>query len=112
MPDVRVRAGDNRREVTLAIEKVAESVAVGRDPATAASDPKSDRFSNVLSKEQIDALPDDPDEMEKVLKEMAGPGRDDPRGRVPRRQAAAEVADPLDPVLERRCSPPRTTAAA
>jgi hypothetical protein len=74
IPDVRVRAGDNRREVTLPIEKVAESVAVGRDPATAASDPKSERFSNVLSKDQIDALPDDPDEMEKVLKDMAGPG--------------------------------------
>ena len=74
VPDVRVRAGDNRREVTLPIEKVAESVAVGRDPATAASDPKSERFSNVLSKDQIEALPDDPDEMEKVLKEMAGPG--------------------------------------
>ena len=72
--DVRVRAGDNRREVTLPIEKVAESVAVGRDAATAASDPKSERFSNVLSKDQIEALPDDPDEMEKVLKEMAGPG--------------------------------------
>ena len=69
-----MRAGDNRREVTLPIEKVAESVAVGRDPATAASDPKSERFSNVLSKDQIEALPDDPDEMEKVLKEMAGPG--------------------------------------
>lgn len=72
--DVRVRAGDNRREVTLPIEKVAESVSVGRDAATAASDPKSERFSNVLSKDQIEALPDDPDEMEKVLKEMAGPG--------------------------------------
>ena len=60
--------------MTLAIEKVAESVAVGRDAATSASDPKSDRFSNVLSKDQIEALPDDPDEMEKVLKEMAGPG--------------------------------------
>jgi hypothetical protein len=74
IPDVRVRAGDNRREVTLPIEKVAETVAVGRDRATAASDPKSERFSNVLSKDQIEALPDDPDEMEKVLKEMAGPG--------------------------------------
>ena len=74
IPDVRVRPGDNRREVTLPIEKIAESVAVGRDAATAASDPKSERFSNVLSKDQIDALPDDPDEMEKVLKEMAGPG--------------------------------------
>ena len=74
LADVRVRAGDNKRDITLAIEKVAESVAVGRDPATSASDPKSDRFSNVLSRDQIEALPDDPDEMEKVLKEMAGPG--------------------------------------
>jgi hypothetical protein len=74
IPDVRVRAGDNRREVTLSIAKVAESIAVGRDAATAASDPKSERFSNVLSKDQIEALPDDPDEMEQVLKDMAGPG--------------------------------------
>ena len=74
LTDVRVRAGDNKRDITLPIEKVAESVAVGRDAATSASDPKSDRFSNVLSKDQIEALPDDPDEMESVLKEMAGPG--------------------------------------
>jgi hypothetical protein len=39
-----------------------------------ASDPNNDRFSTVLSKDQINALPDDPDEMERVLKEMAGPG--------------------------------------
>jgi carboxypeptidase family protein len=74
LPDVRVRAGDNRRAVTLAIQKVDQHVSVGRDPATSASDPNNDRFNTVLSKEQIDALPDDPDEMEKVLKEMAGPG--------------------------------------
>jgi Carboxypeptidase regulatory-like domain len=74
VPDVRVRAGDNRREVTLAIQKLDEKVSVGRDPATAASDPRSDRFSNVLSKEQIEALPDDPDEMEEVLNRMGGPG--------------------------------------
>jgi hypothetical protein len=74
LPDVRVRAGDNRRELTLPIEKVAESVAVGQDPRTAASDPKSERFGNVLSREQIEALPDDPDEMEQALKQMAGPG--------------------------------------
>ena len=73
-PELRVRAGDNRREVTLPIRKLDESVAVGRDPATSASDPNSDRFGNVLSKEQIDALPDDPDEMQRVLEEMAGPG--------------------------------------
>ena len=74
LTDVRVRTGDNRRELTLPIEKVAENVAVGRDPAAAASDPKSERFGNVLSREQIEALPDDPDEMEQMLKQMAGPG--------------------------------------
>ena len=74
VPDVRVRAGDNKRDLTLPIEKIAESVSVGRDAATSASDPKSERFSNVLSKDQIEALPDDPDEMEKVLNDMAGPG--------------------------------------
>ena len=74
LPDVRVRAGENRREVRLAIQKVDERVSVGRDPATVASDPNNDRFNTVLSKDQIDALPDDPDEMEKVLEEMAGPG--------------------------------------
>src|SRR4051812_35712172 len=74
LTDLRIRAGELKREVMLPIEKVAQSVAVGRDPATSGSDPKSDRFSNVLSRDQIDALPDDPDEMEKVLKEMAGPG--------------------------------------
>ena len=60
--------------MTLAIQKLDQSVSVGRDPATAASDPNSDRFNTVLSKQQIDALPDDPDEMESMLKEMAGPG--------------------------------------
>lgn len=74
LTDVRVRAGGNTRELTLGIEKVAETVAVGQDPAISASDPNSSRFSNALSKEQIEALPDDPDEMEQVLKEMAGPG--------------------------------------
>ena len=74
VPNVRVRGGDSRREVTLAIEKLDESVSVARDRATAASDANSDRYGNTLSKEQIEALPDDPDEMERVLKEMAGPG--------------------------------------
>ncbi len=74
LPEVRVRAGVNRRTVPLAIQKIDEHLSVGRDPAMSASDPRNDRFGTTLSKDQIDALPDDPDEMEKVLKEMAGPG--------------------------------------
>ena len=74
LTDVRLRAGETKRDVTLPIQKLDQSVSVGRDPAVSASDPNSDRFNTVLSKGQIDALPDDPDEMENVLKEMAGPG--------------------------------------
>lgn len=72
---LRVRTGENvRREVELPIKRQEESVAVGRDPATNASDPNNGRFDTTLSKDQINALPDDPDEMQKVLEEMAGPG--------------------------------------
>ncbi len=74
LTDVRLRAGETKRDVTLPIQKLDQSVSVARDPAVSASDPNNDRFNTVLSKDQIDALPDDPDEMESVLKEMAGPG--------------------------------------
>jgi hypothetical protein len=72
--DVRLRAGDNRREVKLKIAKFAETVQVGRDPRERASDPRSDAFATVLDQAQIDELPDDPDEMEQALRDMGGPG--------------------------------------
>src|SRR5262249_19500560 len=72
--DVRIRAGDNRREVKLAIARLAETVQVGRDPRERASDPRSDAFATILSQAQIDELPDDPDEMEQALRDLAGPG--------------------------------------
>ena len=58
--DVRVRAGENRREIKLAIAKLAETVQVGRDPRERASDPRSDAFATVLGQPQINELPDDP----------------------------------------------------
>ena len=72
--DVRVRAGDNRRGVTLPIRRVAEDLTVGRDPRTRALDPRGDAFSTVLTREQIARLPDDPDEMQAMLEAMAPPG--------------------------------------
>jgi carboxypeptidase family protein len=74
MKDVRVRSGENRREVRLAIARLAETVEVGRDARERASDPRGDAFSTLLAQPQIDELPDDPDEMEQMLREMAGPG--------------------------------------
>ncbi|MEZ5317414.1 MAG: TonB-dependent receptor [Vicinamibacterales bacterium] len=72
--DFRLRAGDNRRTITLPIRKVAEDLVVGRDGRDAGLDPRGNAFSTVLTREQIEALPDDPDEMEAALKAMAPPG--------------------------------------
>jgi len=72
--DARVRNGNNRRSVTLQLEKREESVTVEREKQADALDPRGSAFSTVMTREQIAALPDDPDEMEKVLKAMAPPG--------------------------------------
>src|SRR5436309_14472031 len=62
------------RQVKLVIAELTETVQVGRDPRERASDPRSDAFATVLNQAQIEELPDDPDEMEQVLRDMAGPG--------------------------------------
>ncbi len=72
--DVRVRGGDTRRRIVLDIQKLDEAVTVARDRQTSALDPQGSAFSSILTREQIDALPDDPEEMEQVLKAMAPPG--------------------------------------
>jgi hypothetical protein len=73
--DVRVRGGsDARRRVTLQIQRVEEDLTVSRDRQSSALDPKGSAFSSVLTREQIEALPDDPEEMEAVLKAMSPPG--------------------------------------
>ncbi len=71
---VRVGAGDNRRTLMLFIEKLDEAVTVSRDKQTVSLDTQGAAFSTVLTREQIESLPDDPDEMEAVLKGMAPPG--------------------------------------
>jgi hypothetical protein len=72
--DVRVRAGDNKQKISLPLKAVDEAVTVGRDKQSAALDPLGSSFSTVLTREQIEALPDDPDEMEAALKAMSPPG--------------------------------------
>jgi hypothetical protein len=72
--DVRVRAGETRRTIMLQLAKLDEEVNVTREKQAAALDPLGAAFSTVLTREQIAMLPDDPDEMERVLKAMAPPG--------------------------------------
>jgi hypothetical protein len=70
--DVRIRAGENRQTITLQIEKQQDSITVGQDPQSAAADRRGTQFGSALTREQIDALSDDQDEMKKQLMEMAG----------------------------------------
>src|SRR5450830_701441 len=71
LKDVAIKAGDNKHVVVLAIEGLQDSVTVSRDPREAASDRKT-TFGTALTREQIEALSDDPDEMAQQLQDMAG----------------------------------------
>jgi hypothetical protein len=72
--DVRLRAGDSRRTITLPLEKLDEAVTITRDKQSVSLDSRGSAFSTILTREQIEMLPDDPDEMEQALKAMAPPG--------------------------------------
>jgi hypothetical protein len=68
--DVRVSAGVTELTVPLTLARRVEEVEVAEE-----SDASRGRtFSNVLTPAEIAQLPDDPDEMEEVLRQMAGPG--------------------------------------
>jgi hypothetical protein len=72
--DVRVRAGENRQNVVLRIANLQDSITVGQDRSNEASDRRGPTFGTVLTREQIDALSEDPDEAARQLQELAGPG--------------------------------------
>ncbi|HEX3704776.1 MAG TPA: TonB-dependent receptor [Vicinamibacterales bacterium] len=74
LPDVRIRAGDNRQVAVLAIGKMEAAVTVEQDKQQAASDRNGPSFGTVLTRDQIDALSDDPAILQQQLQDMAGPG--------------------------------------
>lgn len=74
LPDVRVRNGNNKQVVMLPIEGHKETVLVGQDKQSAAADPRGSSFGTTLTREQLDALSDDPEILRQQLQEMAGPG--------------------------------------
>lgn len=71
LKDVPLRAGDNKHVAVLAIEGLQDSVTVSRDAREAASDRRS-TFGTAMTREQIEALSDDPDEMAQQLQDIAG----------------------------------------
>lgn len=94
-----VRRGNTSKQVTLAIASFVEQVDVTRDETERAL---NDSFSSQLTQDQIDALPDDADEMAQVLEQMAGPGamirvNGFQGGRLPPKSQIAEIRFRFDP---------------
>jgi Carboxypeptidase regulatory-like domain len=72
-PEVEVKAGE-KSELTIAltVEAVKENVDVNAANQVD-TDPNNSASTTVLKKEDIEALPDDPDELEAALQALAGP---------------------------------------
>jgi len=73
IPDLRVRAGENKQVIVLPLEKLEASVTVGQDRQTAASDRQGSSFGTTLTRDAIEALSDDPAILQQQLQDMAGP---------------------------------------
>jgi hypothetical protein len=72
--DFTLRPGANQVEIKLEIAGVHEEIDVEQDKREANTDPRGDAFTTVLTAEQIAQLPDDPEEFEAAIRQMAGPG--------------------------------------
>ena len=74
LPDVRIRGGENKQVAVLPIPKLEASVNVEQDKQQAAADPRGRSFGTTLTREEIEALSDDPQLFQQQLQDMAGPG--------------------------------------
>lgn len=66
--------GANRTEAALEFEVIKADVEVSEEARVKNSDPNGPTFTNVLTADQIAQLPDDPDELENAINQLAGPG--------------------------------------
>ena len=72
--DLDLSAGSNRKEVSLEIDPIKVDVDVADEAQVRNTNPNGPTFSNVLTPDQIAQLPDDPDEFENAINQLAGPG--------------------------------------
>ena len=70
--NARLRAGDNKQQIELALTAFEDTIEVGRDAQSAAADPSGGSLTTQLTAEEIEALPDDPTDLLNQLVEMAG----------------------------------------
>src|SRR6185369_14857356 len=72
-PEVAVAAGKKAEvNVSLSVQAVAETVNVGQ-PDQVSTDPSQNADATVLKEKDLEALPDDPDELAAALQALAGP---------------------------------------
>src|SRR6185503_13615446 len=72
--DVDLVSGPARREVTLEIDVIKVDVDVEEEAQVRNTNPNGPAFSNVLTEEQIAQLPDDPEDFENPINQLAGRG--------------------------------------
>ncbi len=74
LEEIDLTTGPQRRDVTLEIDVIKVDVDVEEEAQVRNTNPNGPAFSNVLTAEQIAQLPDDPDELENAINQLAGPG--------------------------------------
>jgi hypothetical protein len=72
--DLDLTTGSHHREVTLEIDVIKVDVDVEEEAQVRNTNPNGTAFTNVLTAEQIAQLPDDPEEFENAINQLAGPG--------------------------------------
>lgn len=70
--EINIKDGVSNISVKLEITEIKENVDTKPDELERAIDPREGAFTNFLSREQIAALPDDPEEMQRALRRIAG----------------------------------------
>ena len=69
-----LEVGANRKEVALEIDPITVDVDVADEAQIRNTNPNGPAFSNVMTADQIAQLPDDPEELENAINQLAGPG--------------------------------------
>jgi hypothetical protein len=72
--EVAFKTGLTQIEVSMEIAGIKDELTVTQGEREKLVDPGGTAFMTILTPEQIAGLPDDPDELEKAIRDMAGPG--------------------------------------
>jgi hypothetical protein len=72
LKSITVKTGDNKHVVVLPLKGFQDSVTVGVDRQSEAADRRGSAFGSTLTREQVEALSDDPAELAQQLQDMSG----------------------------------------